>query len=180
MTIFNLPNSITFIRIVLLPVFATAIIYKRYDIALGVFAVAAISDFLDGMVARYTNQQTKLGAFLDPLADKVLMTTSFVLFSVYNLIPLWLSITVISRDLIIVIGWMSLHIVYGISTIKPSLAGKTANALQLITIAWVLIKINNLSPVEFDVNYLYLAVAGFSIASALQYIIRAFRDSTNS
>ena len=101
MKVLNIPNIITFIRIVIIPVFVTALIYRRYDYALFLFIAAAVSDALDGLLARITKQKTKLGAFLDPLADKSLLVTSFVLFSVYGWIPMWLTIIVISRDLIV-------------------------------------------------------------------------------
>ena len=97
MKVLSIPNIITLIRIVIIPVFVTALVYKRYNYALALFIVASISDALDGLLARATNQKTQFGAFLDPLADKFLLTVSFILFSVYGWIPSWLTITVISR-----------------------------------------------------------------------------------
>src|SRR5208337_2979592 len=111
MKVLSVPNSITFIRIVIIPVFVTALVYNRVDYALWLFIVASFSDLLDGLLARMTNQQTRLGAFLDPLADKFLLVTSFILFSVYGWIPKWLAIAVISRDLIVVIGWFLLFMI---------------------------------------------------------------------
>ncbi|HBR22676.1 MAG TPA: CDP-diacylglycerol--glycerol-3-phosphate 3-phosphatidyltransferase, partial [Nitrospiraceae bacterium] len=75
------------------------------------FIVAALTDALDGFIARLTNQKTELGTFLDPLADKFLLVTSFILFSLNDLVPKWLAITVISRDVIVVIGWVLVYLI---------------------------------------------------------------------
>ena len=80
MGVLNLPNTITIARIVIIPLFITAVIYKRYDYALYLFVIAALTDALDGLIARLTNQKTVFGTFLDPLADKFLLVTSFILF----------------------------------------------------------------------------------------------------
>jgi cardiolipin synthase len=106
--VLNLPNMLTMTRIVLIPVFITTIIYGRYELALYLFVFSSLTDALDGLLARLRDQRTPLGAFLDPLADKFTLVTSFVLFSYYGWIPKWLTITVISRDVIIVTGWMLL------------------------------------------------------------------------
>src|SRR5271157_666654 len=95
MKVLTLPNGITFVRIVIIPVFVIGLIYDRIDYALFIFIGAAVSDLLDGLIARITNQKTLLGAFLDPLADKFLLITSFILFSVYGWIPLWMTVIVI-------------------------------------------------------------------------------------
>ena len=142
MKVLSIPNIITLIRIVIIPVFVTALVYKRYDYALALFIVAGISDALDGLLARITNQKTQFGAFLDPLADKFLLTVSFILFSVYGWIPSWLTITVISRDLIVTFGWIILYLASNITTVAPSLIGKSAVASQLVLIAFILLSIN--------------------------------------
>ena len=119
----SLPNMITFMRIILIPVFVTALVYRRYEYALALFVTASLTDMLDGLLARLTDQKTKLGAFLDPLADKVLLLTSFILFSVYGWIPKWLTITVISRDLIVTLGWLLLYLTSHISRVEPTFTG---------------------------------------------------------
>jgi cardiolipin synthase len=133
--VLNIPNTLTITRIVIIPVFVTAIIYDKYRYALYLFIFAALTDTLDGLLARLTNQKTPLGTFLDPLADKFLLVTSFVLFSIYGWIPKWLAIAVISRDLIVVIGWFLLFMITHTSKVEPVLLGKLAIALQLITLA---------------------------------------------
>lgn len=174
MTVFNIPNTLTIIRIVIIPVFITMIIYNRYNYALSLFVIAALTDAFDGLFARLTNQKTRLGTFLDPLADKFLLVTSFILFAVYGWIPKWLAITVISRDLIVVIGWFLLYLITHNSIIEPVLLGKTAIALQVITLAYVLININLSSPRPIPDILLFLTAAITAI-SGLQYIYKGFK-----
>ncbi len=174
--VLNIPNFITFVRIIIIPVFVTALIYKRYDYALYLFVFAAVSDMLDGLLARVTKQKTKLGAFLDPLADKSLLVTAFILFSVYDWIPLWLTITVISRDVIVVLGWISLHLTSHTTKIEPSLTGKAAIASQLILIAYTLLSINLNVPPPY--GWMLWTVATLTAVSGLQYIYRGLKQAS--
>lgn len=175
MDVINIPNIITFIRIIIIPVFVTALIYKRYDYALFLFVIAAVSDTLDGLIARVMKQKTKLGAFLDPLADKSLLVTSFILFSVYDWIPLWLTVTVISRDVIVVLGWILLYLSAHITKIEPSLIGKAAIASQLMLIAYTLLSINAyISPAH---SWMFWTVAVLTIVSGIQYIYKGLNQS---
>jgi len=176
MKVFSVPNSITFIRIVIIPVFVTALVYRRVDYALFLFIVAAISDMLDGLLARVTNQQTRLGAFLDPLADKFLLMTSFILFSVYAWIPMWMTITVISRDLIVTLGWILLYMLYGITKVEPSLTGKAAIASQLVLIAYTLFS-RTFRGVPPPQGWMLIIVALLTMLSGLQYIYRGLRQA---
>lgn len=178
MSILTIPNVITFIRIILLPVFVTALIYERFHYALILFAVAALSDLLDGLLARLTDQKSALGAFLDPLADKTLLVTSFVLFAVYQWIPLWLTIAVISRDLIVVVGWFLLYMVYGITKVEPSLTGKAAIAAQLLLIAYTLLSITTES-LPLPAGWMLWTVAALTIVSGLHYIVRGLKHAAD-
>lgn len=174
MKVLSIPNIITFVRIIIIPVFVTALMYKRHDYALALFIVAAVSDMLDGLLARITKQKTELGAFLDPLADKSLLVTSFILFSLYDWIPTWLTIIVISRDLIVMIGWLVLYLLYHVTRVEPSLTGKTAIASQLILIAYVLLSINlhTLPPLS---DWMLSIVAVLTVISGCQYVYRGLR-----
>lgn len=174
MRILNLPNSLTVARIVLIPVFATALEYNRHGLALYVFAFAALTDLLDGLLARAREQKTELGRVLDPLADKFLLITSFIFFTYYGWIPPWLTIIVISRDVIIVTGTVLLYFLTHTLRVEPTVLGKASIALQFVLICYVL----------FDVNYgiapalkgmLVMAVAAFSVASAMHYIYKGLR-----
>lgn len=175
--VLTLPNSITFIRIVIIPVFVTALVYRRVDYALFLFIIASISDFLDGLLARITNQQTRLGAFLDPLADKFLLITSFILFSVYGWIPMWMTITVISRDLIVTLGWFLLYLLYDITKVEPSLTGKAAIAAQLVLIAYTLFS-HTIRSVRPPGGWMLVAVTLLTTLSGLQYIYRGLRQAS--
>jgi cardiolipin synthase len=177
MNVVNIPNIITFVRIIIIPAFVTALIYKRYNYALFLFIFAAVSDALDGLVARMTKQKTKLGAFLDPLADKSLLVTSFILFSVYDWIPLWLTITVISRDVIVVLGWILLYLSAHITKIEPSIIGKAAIASQLIIIAYTLLFIN-VNYIPPPAGLMFWTVAVLTIVSGLQYIYRGLKQTS--
>lgn len=142
--------------------------------ALLLFVLAAITDILDGLMARLTNQKTPLGTFLDPLADKFLLVTSFILFAVYGWIPKWLAIAVISRDLIVVIGWFLLYMIMDYSNVEPVILGKAAIALQLITLTYVLVQINIKSfPVVPDIMLFLTAI--ITSVSGLQYIHKGFK-----
>jgi cardiolipin synthase len=174
--VLSIPNIITFVRIIIIPVFVTTLIYKRYDYALILFIVAAVSDVFDGLMARVTKQKTKLGAFLDPLADKSLLVTSFILFSVYDWIPLWLTITVISRDVIVVLGWILLYLSAHITKIEPSLIGKAAIASQLILIAYTLLSINANVPPAY--SWMFWTVAALTAVSGLQYVYRGLKQAS--
>lgn len=173
--VLNIPNIITFIRIVIIPVFVTTMIYRRYDYALFLFIAAAVSDTLDGLLARVTKQKTKIGAFLDPLADKLLLVTSFILFSVYDWIPLWLTIAVISRDMIVILGWILLYLTSHTTKIEPSLIGKAAIASQLILIAYTLLSINLNIPPSY--GWMLWTVAALTVVSGLQYIYRGLKQA---
>lgn len=174
MRLLNLPNTLTVARIVIIPVFITAVIYQKHQHALVLFVIAALTDLLDGFIARVTNQKTALGQFLDPLADKFLLVSSFILFSIQGWIPLWLTITVISRDLVVVIGWFLLYLLTHTVTIEPVLLGKTAIALQLITLALVLLSIN-LPSIIPQLDLLFMVTAAVTGISGIQYIYKGLR-----
>jgi cardiolipin synthase len=161
-------------RIVLIPVLMTSIIYGQYFYALLLFVIAALTDLLDGLFARLANQKTALGTFLDPLADKFLLVTSFILFSVYGWIPKWFAVVVISRDIFVVIGWFLLYMVTNTSKVEPVLFGKVAIASQLLILAYVLLRKNYASLPS--VHNLFFALSALITAiSGLQYIYKGFK-----
>ncbi|MCD5412010.1 CDP-alcohol phosphatidyltransferase family protein [Thermodesulfovibrionales bacterium] len=175
MRILSIPNAITLFRILIMPFFVAALLYERYDYALALFAVAAISDALDGLVARITKQKTIIGAFLDPLADKCILVIAFILLSLQYWMPKWLTIIVVSRDLIIVIGWLLLYLGYHITKIEPSILGKITSASQFLIVAYLLLSINiqNIPPPG---DWMFWAVAALTIVSGFQYVRRALRQ----
>ncbi|MCL5024165.1 MAG: CDP-diacylglycerol--glycerol-3-phosphate 3-phosphatidyltransferase [Nitrospirae bacterium] len=176
MGILNLPNTLTMTRIVLIPLFVTSVIYNRYGYALSLFLIAALTDMFDGLIARLKSQRTAFGTFLDPLADKFLLVTSFILFAIYDKVPKWLTITIISRDVIIVTGWVVLHLVTHTAKVETSQLGKTAIALQLVLICYVLVNLN--IPFLPGIGaYLIWAAAVFTILSGLHYIYRGLTQT---
>jgi cardiolipin synthase len=135
----TIPNLITLFRILLTPLFLIFLLQKNYPRALIVFMVAGLSDMADGLVARAWKQKSPLGAFLDPMADKLLMATSFVALGIFRLIPPWLAVVVISRDVILTVGTIILKLADAPLVIRPSLAGKLTTTLQIATVFFVLL-----------------------------------------
>lgn len=167
----NLPNSLTLLRVLLVPVFVILMIDGKTDAALFVFVIAAITDGLDGFMARVLDQKTTLGAYLDPVADKTLVTTAYVVLTLEDLIPSWLTVIVISRDIIIVVGFMILFLIKGRGIqIGPSMISKVTTLFQLVTVMLAL----------FFLQSPYIALAFFltailTILSGLDYIFKGFR-----
>ena len=145
-------NKITILRMLLVPFFVVEALYyvKTGDethrlFAILSFAVAAICDGVDGYIARRYNQYSELGAILDPLADKMLLVSGVVLLTFNNAphlgsIPLWLTGTIIGRDILILIGMVVIHVTVGKVRVRPRLVGKMATVLQMVSVLWILLK----------------------------------------
>lgn len=178
----TLANRITIFRLILIPVFNVLVVSYtpeepelRY-LAIGVFAVASLSDALDGFVARAYNQKTKLGAVLDPLADKLLLNLAFVFLAVNEsfseFVPRWVPVLILSRDVIIVMGSYLINEYYGPLRVRPRISGKLTTALQMTSIIAVL----------FEVTYSYeivLAMVVVSVFSFFDYIYDGVRRIGN-
>jgi len=133
----NLPNCLSLLRIFLIPVFLVLMVNRKITEAFIVFLLAGFTDILDGFTARLLHLKTKIGAFLDPMADKLLMTASFIILTIPslnspNVIPFWLTISVIGRDLLIVSAAFVLYKLRGQKTFLPSILGKTCTVLQVM------------------------------------------------
>ena len=131
-------NQLTLLRIILIPAFVLLVVYGQLGAALTVFIVAGVTDALDGLIARLAGQGTSLGAWLDPMADKRLLVSTFIVLTVpsiplANHLPLWLTITVISRDIVIVGVVAIVNLAVGPRTFRPSLLGKAATAAFILT-----------------------------------------------
>jgi cardiolipin synthase (CMP-forming) len=144
-------NKVTIFRILLIPFFVVEVLYYKETgneahrlAAVFAFAVAAICDGVDGYIARRYNQRSELGAILDPLADKLLLVSGVVIFSFADVhlgcIPLWLTGTIIGRDLVVLIGMVVIQMTVGRVVVKPRLLGKAATVLQIFCIVWLLLK----------------------------------------
>ncbi len=167
----NLPNYITLCRVVLIPFFINLMIYGYYRAALGVFIAACVTDALDGMIARLTNKITELGAFLDPMADKLLIVSAFVTLVFLGKLPVWLVIIVVSRDIILVLGSLALYVTNHTIKVQPSLIGKATTVLQLTVVTLSLVFMIFGTGTEL-MKVLQWATACFTIASGAQYVAR--------
>lgn len=170
----TVPNLITILRILLTPVFIIFLINGESLPALILFGVAGLSDAADGLIARVFKQKSKLGAFLDPLADKILLVSAFVMLSVRDHVPPWLTVIVISRDILILLGVLILFLNSQDFTLKPSILSKTTTCFQLTTIFGVL------SAGYFPLfnrfgEYLLWSTGLLTIASGLHYMRHWFR-----
>jgi cardiolipin synthase len=170
----NLPNLITLVRVVLIPFFVDLMIYGYYRPALIVFVVACLTDALDGLIARLTNSKTELGAFLDPMADKLLIVSSFVTLAILAKLPVWLVIIVVSRDIILVLGSLVIYFTKHTLAIRPSLLGKATTFLQFLVVTLTLVLVAYGIKLEF-LRGAYWAAAFVTIASGVQYVMRGMR-----
>jgi cardiolipin synthase len=135
----NLPNILTLIRVLLIPVFVILIINKLFDWAIITFATAGITDAIDGLIARITHQRTELGAYLDPIADKLLLSAGFITLAIVEILPSWLTVIVVTRDVIILSGILVMVLINHRPSIRPSLLSKMTTAFQISTILLVLL-----------------------------------------
>src|SRR6187455_722261 len=134
----TLANQLTILRIMLVPAFVLLLVYERLGTALLIFLVAGITDGLDGLAARLTGQRTSIGAWLDPMADKLLLVTTFIVLTLPSLpltnhLPVWLTVLVISRDVVIVAFVAIVNLAVGRRTFTPSLLGKSATVAFILT-----------------------------------------------
>ena len=170
----NLPNYITLVRVILIPFFINLMIYGYYRAALVVFVVACVTDALDGMIARLTKTQTELGAFLDPMADKLLILSAFVTLVLLGRLPVWLVIIVVSRDAILTMGGLIIYFTTRNLKIQPSFIGKATTVLQLIVVSLSLVLMSYGKEME-SMAFLQWTTAGVTIASGAQYVLRGIK-----
>jgi CDP-diacylglycerol--glycerol-3-phosphate 3-phosphatidyltransferase len=187
-------NKITVIRILMIPVFVTLAIYYGESIqegnpqdwmrftAIAVFLLAALSDGLDGYVARRYNQRSSLGVILDPIADKGLLLSGIITLSIsnwsqvdpnYGKFPAWFPVLVITRDAVILIGSALLHVLNGKVRIRPSWTGKVATVLQMAAIAWIMLQMR-IPPLI----YVVFGAGFFTLISGVIYVRNGVRQLT--
>lgn len=170
----NLANCLTLFRILTIPVFLEFLAYHFYWEALLVFAIGGFTDFLDGFVARRMNQQTALGAYLDPVADKLLVITSFIMLGSIGGIPIWLTVVVVVRDVLIVVGYGIIYmLVEERLQVRPSRIGKWSTTLQLLTLAVALLMLHDPRLISSRVLDLFVAASALAtVVSGFQYLYR--------
>jgi CDP-diacylglycerol--glycerol-3-phosphate 3-phosphatidyltransferase len=183
----TLANKITIARLCLIPMFgifawrygASAMRGRRAEservLAAVAFTLAAALDGLDGFIARRFNQRSRLGAILDPIADKGLVTTAIVVLAHHNRsreFPIWFPIAVIGRDVILLIGFLGLSKAIGRVEIRPSKIGKAATLLQIASILWLLVGLRRIGQI-----YLPALATSFTVASGLGYVVDGIQQA---
>lgn len=189
--IVTVPNLLTVLRMILIPVFVICLYYQRFGWGLLIFVWAGVTDGLDGMLARRFDQKSQLGTILDPIADKLLLVTSFVTLSLPSVIsrtalpaphdnfhlpvPFWVTVAVISRDVFIIVGAATINVVTGFRNFRPSLLGKVNTVVQITAI--VIILLAALLPVlrGYLLPTVYFTVVAFAVLSGGHYIFHASR-----
>jgi cardiolipin synthase (CMP-forming) len=175
----TIPNLLSLFRMGLVPFFIIAVIDGQPRRALLAFVVAGVTDALDGAIARFWHQQSLLGAYLDPIADKLLLTSAYVVLSFPSLnqgtqIPIWVTVLVIARDVLIVVVALVLFLALGIKKFPPTVLSKVTTAAQVAAVVAVLVSslAANLEPYALGLVYL---VAVLTLGSGLDYTVRANR-----
>ena len=161
----TLANKITVLRIIGIPLFIIALLEHHVEWARWIFFLSVFSDALDGTLARIRGERSRLGTFLDPLADKLLLVATFVAYTYMGWIPIWIFIAVLSRDMLIVIGWTIVYILTGNSKIETRLLGKLTTAMQMAVAMCLLVNV----PSTFYHVVLHTMIAT-TILSALDYV----------
>ena len=172
-------NQLTILRMLLIPVFVILLIYGYQGWALITFMVAGLTDLLDGLIARLAGEKTTLGAWLDPMADKLLLVTMFIVLTLpgiglANQLPIWFTILVISRDVAIVATVAVVNLAIGPRTFRPSMFGKVATATYIVT-GVVTLYFNYLGQRTPIVGFFVYASLAITLISAFHYLIQVVR-----
>jgi cardiolipin synthase len=174
--VFTIANQLTLLRMALVPALVVLVLSRRFGWALAVFVLAGVSDLLDGLIARLGHQQTTLGTVLDPVADKLLLASSFVVLTwapgLACAVPVWLSVVVLSRDLIILVSVAVVNLTLGRRLFPPSNLGKLSTFCQLLTVGFVLLA-NTRGGCPPWLAWLFDLALGLTVASALHYVYLA-------
>lgn len=179
---FTVPNLLSLLRMGLVPLFIIAVINGDARKALVIFAVAGITDAVDGFIARVWKQQSLLGTYLDPIADKLLLTSAFVTLSIPSLnpgtqIPLWVTVLVIARDVMLVVMALVLHLAAGVRSFPPTVLSKVNTVAQVTAVALVLLSgaFPQAELIGLAADTVLYLVAGLTLASGLDYVLRVGR-----
>lgn len=179
MTVLTPANQLTLLRMLLIPAFVILVVYGYPGWALTVFVTAGITDGLDGLIARRSGQKTTLGAWLDPAADKLLLVTTFIVLTLpglglVNRLPVWLTVLIISRDVVIVLTVAVVNLAVGPRTFHPSIFGKAATAIYILTAVVVMYFNYQGYPSPLVALFVYLSLA-ITLVSSFHYIFHAAR-----
>jgi cardiolipin synthase len=180
-SILTIPNLLTFMRMALIPAFASMLFYGHYELGLAFFVIAGISDGIDGFLARRFGQESELGTIIDPLADKLLMTTAFVILSLPNVlpqvrhlpVPFWVTVTVIGRDILILMVAMAITVFTGFRGFKPSFWGKLSTLVQVLAVTLILF--SAVSGYSFYLPTTYTITTLLAFVSGVHYVFQVAR-----
>jgi cardiolipin synthase len=177
---FTIPNGITLLRLALTPFFVLATLSSNYRLALVIFLVAGLSDGLDGALARLLGMRSLLGTYLDPIADKTLLVSAFVVLSIPTpglvTLPLWLTVMALSRDILIVLVALLLYLGAGIREFLPSLWGKATTVFQVVTIGAVLLVNASGGGPLVALPYLFAVTLALTVISGFDYVRRVAKQ----
>lgn len=172
--VLNIPNSLTLLRLFLVPLLTITVIYREFELTLALFLLAAITDLLDGLFARLLNQCTLLGLYLDPAADKILTLSCYLSLAFIGLVPAWLAVVVFFKDLFMILGAAIIFFCGWELKVEPSPWGKQTTFLQLLTVAVVLLLAVTGWPAPW-LAWLFFATGLLTIFSGGHYIFRRLR-----
>ena len=178
--VWNVPNVLTAMRVLAAPLLAWFLIRGIYDYALYTFVIAAITDALDGFIARHFNQFTEFGAALDPLADKLITLTCLLLLTFQGLVPLWLTLAMVARDSVIVAGAFAYHHLFGEIEIKPTLLGKLHTVLAFVLFIAVMLDAASLMELTQTLDAGFLLVLASTLTSMAQYVVLWARKASKA
>lgn len=171
----SIPNILTILRILLIPLFVMAYSYGEITLAAFLFILASLTDLLDGFLARAIGQVTRVGALLDPLADKLLLLSAFGLLVYRGIVPLWALIIVMSKDVVVVSGWMIRFFLTRSSSAPPSFLGKLATLAQIIAITAELTG-HMAAPIRASAYAILVVATVLTTLSMLDYLYRGLRE----
>jgi cardiolipin synthase len=179
MTVLTPANQLTLVRVLLIPAFVILVVYQHFGWALVAFVTAGITDALDGLIARKTGHKSTLGAWLDPMADKLLLVTTFMVLTLpglglINRIPVWLTVLIISRDVVIVLTVAIVNLAVGPRTFRPSIFGKAATAIYIATCVVIMYE-NWRGRPSFWVDFWVYAALVITLVSSAHYLIHTTR-----
>ncbi len=168
--VFNLPNVITMLRLAAVPLVGWLILNERWEAACWLFLAAAVSDGIDGLLARWLNQMTQLGAALDTVADKALGLVTLVMLTLEQAIPMWVTLAILLRDTVIVLGALSYRGLAGHLEIHPTWLGKTHMFAEFTLLTLVLASLAGLLELMAWLQPLFAAVFVIAVVSGVQYV----------
>lgn len=176
----TLANQLTLLRMLLIPAFVILVVYGYLGWALVAFLTAGVTDGLDGLIARWSGKKTSLGAWLDPMADKLLLVTAFIVLTwpglgLTNRVPIWLTVLVISRDVVIVLTVAVVNLAVGRRTFRPSVYGKFATAIYIVTCV-IIIYFNYLERSSVLVDACIYASLAITLMSSFHYALNVARQ----